>query len=409
MEQQLAFVAVMPATRAAPCASLTISSSNASRFVSHRRPALLNTKRNSSHQNQSQQQRYPLAMNAANEAPSFDTTWDPAKDADYTEVRVYTMGPYDNAGSCMISLKPVVDAKRALRIQVVSGQVEAMQAALLRGKKKRRDERLMAIQHQQPQDEPEGQPQNMLEDDPSFDEFNGTEQAKNNGNTKQQTKKQAKPASQLPFSFANTYHAQSYQREVAPIRPSTHDLFSHVLEAQLIMVTKAAITHIAHDVYIARLWVRGAGGEEVCLDARPSDAITLALSNTAPIFLNRNLLALNGSDIAALEREVRRGFAHEVVYDEPLKTTSSLANEVWRRPEHLELSKLKMQLDLAVRLERFHEAAHLHNQIQKLCPLDELYTMLDKALREERFSDACEIRDQIYQWRLKLIKWELDK
>uniref|UniRef100_A0A7S1EV85 BFN domain-containing protein n=1 Tax=Timspurckia oligopyrenoides TaxID=708627 RepID=A0A7S1EV85_9RHOD len=324
-----------------------------------------------------------ISCNAANESPDYQNGWTPEEDRTYQEVRVYTVGPFDNEGGCMISLKPVVDARRALRVQVVASQADAMQTALMSHKKRSQ--------------------KTWLEDEmcspPNMNSMPQQQRQSHLGSGSAHNQQDAN----------NSAASASHSNEIVRSRPTTHDLFKLAMDVNMVLVTKAAITHFTQDVYIARLWIRAAGGEEVSLDARPSDAITMALNSKAPIYLNANLLDANGSDIRGLEREIRRGYAREMTYDDCQKTTSSLASEVRRRPEHIELSKMKMQLDLAVRLERYHEAAHLQKQILKICPLDTLYAQLGDALREERFSDAAHIRDEIYQWRLKLLRWELEQ
>lgn len=66
-------------------------------------------------------------------------------------------------------------------------------------------------------------------------------------------------------------------------RPLTHDLFASALEAVDARVSRVVITDLADETYHARLFVERDGriGE---LDARPSDALALAVRVGAPIF-----------------------------------------------------------------------------------------------------------------------------
>ena len=72
-------------------------------------------------------------------------------------------------------------------------------------------------------------------------------------------------------------------------RPATHDLMSAALQRFDLTVTRAAVTHIDSQTFYARLDVRSVDREEV-LDARPSDAISLALRTGAPIYASASLL-----------------------------------------------------------------------------------------------------------------------
>eukprot|EP00168_Porphyra_purpurea_P019081 TRINITY_DN744_c0_g1_i11.p1 TRINITY_DN744_c0_g1~~TRINITY_DN744_c0_g1_i11.p1 ORF type:complete len:251 (+),score=50.82 TRINITY_DN744_c0_g1_i11:108-755(+) len=87
-------------------------------------------------------------------------------------------------------------------------------------------------------------------------------------------------------------------------------------------------------------------------------------------------------------------------------STRAVVAQVRRQPEHLQLAKLKMELDLAVRLERYGEAARLRDALSKLCPIELLQVELNQAVAEQRFSDAIDLRDKIQLWRLRMLHWE---
>lgn len=76
-------------------------------------------------------------------------------------------------------------------------------------------------------------------------------------------------------------------------RPLTHDLFSMVLKGSGIRVKQVLINDIQDTVYFARLFLEQDLGDKKHLleiDARPSDCITLALMNGAPVFCSRHVL-----------------------------------------------------------------------------------------------------------------------
>jgi len=68
-----------------------------------------------------------------------------------------------------------------------------------------------------------------------------------------------------------------------PPRPLTHDLFLTLFGRLRVSVTKVVITDFRDDIYYATLFL-DAGGKEMQLDSRPSDAIALALRAKAPVF-----------------------------------------------------------------------------------------------------------------------------
>jgi len=65
-------------------------------------------------------------------------------------------------------------------------------------------------------------------------------------------------------------------------RPYTHDLMLEALQRLQARVARVVITELRGSTYIANL-VLDVQGREVVLDARPSDAIALALRASAPI------------------------------------------------------------------------------------------------------------------------------
>ena len=76
---------------------------------------------------------------------------------------------------------------------------------------------------------------------------------------------------------------------VEPPRPMTHDLLRLVLEQLGAQVEKIVISDLKESTFFAVIHVQH-GGQSVGIDARPSDAIALALRTEAPIFVLRSVL-----------------------------------------------------------------------------------------------------------------------
>jgi bifunctional DNase/RNase len=77
--------------------------------------------------------------------------------------------------------------------------------------------------------------------------------------------------------------------KVAAPRPMTHDLtrnLMHYLNAEL---ERVVITELKDDTFFAVLWVRHEN-DLMTVDARPSDAIALALRADCPIFVSEQVL-----------------------------------------------------------------------------------------------------------------------
>jgi hypothetical protein len=77
--------------------------------------------------------------------------------------------------------------------------------------------------------------------------------------------------------------------KVAAPRPMTHDLARNVIRHLNAYLEKVVITEIKDDTFHAVLWLRQAG-EQVTIDARPSDAIALALRADCPIYVAEQVM-----------------------------------------------------------------------------------------------------------------------
>jgi uncharacterized protein len=76
--------------------------------------------------------------------------------------------------------------------------------------------------------------------------------------------------------------------EVVTPRPMTHDLIARLVEVSASRVEKMAVTKLHDKTFYATLWVR-VGGCVHEVDARPSDALSLALRVQVPIFVAADL------------------------------------------------------------------------------------------------------------------------
>jgi bifunctional DNase/RNase len=73
-------------------------------------------------------------------------------------------------------------------------------------------------------------------------------------------------------------------------RPLTVDLLKASIDALGAKVTDVSITEMTDDVFFARIGLKDAKGERVELDARPSDAIGLAVRTEATLYVDDAVL-----------------------------------------------------------------------------------------------------------------------
>jgi hypothetical protein len=78
--------------------------------------------------------------------------------------------------------------------------------------------------------------------------------------------------------------------QITTARPMTHDLLKNLVELLDARVERAVVDNLKENTFYASVYLL-ARGEERRLDARPSDAIALALRAGAPIFVTRDVLS----------------------------------------------------------------------------------------------------------------------
>jgi len=84
--------------------------------------------------------------------------------------------------------------------------------------------------------------------------------------------------------------------KTATPRPMTHDLLRDVARGLNARVSKVVVSELRDDTFYAVIWM-SQDEEVIAIDARPSDAIALALRWDCPIYVNREVLA--NSKVAA--------------------------------------------------------------------------------------------------------------
>lgn len=105
-------------------------------------------------------------------------------------------------------------------------------------------------------------------------------------------------------------------QEVEIARPQTHDLIKNIVQSLNARVTRVEITALRDDVYYANL-ILEAGGEEVRIDSRPSDAVAMAVRCHVPILVAKDVM-----DAASIKPE----------QEEPASTPADLKPEAPVKP-----------------------------------------------------------------------------
>lgn len=83
--------------------------------------------------------------------------------------------------------------------------------------------------------------------------------------------------------------------KIVPQRPMTHDLIRNLITEIGYKVVRVIITDLRENTFYAQIELTNEQGKIVTLDARPSDAIALALRSDCAIFAEQKVLDVSAS------------------------------------------------------------------------------------------------------------------
>ncbi len=159
----------------------------------------------------------------------------------------------------------------------------------------------------------------------------------------------------LPI-FIDDQQAQSIVVQINKVdipRPLTHDLFKSVLDTIGCEMMRVEVSDLIDDTFYARL-VLDFKGKILDFDARPSDAICLALRFGAPMYVDEKVLDKAGIIIS-----------EETGEQEP-EPAAAYEKQEEDAPEPSTADNLKKRLDKAIEEERYEDAAKLRDELKKL-------------------------------------------
>lgn len=154
----------------------------------------------------------------------------------------------------------------------------------------------------------------------------------------------------LPI-IIGTFEAQAIALElehIKPPRPMTHDLLKHVIQSFGAEMQQVFINDLSEGTFYAQI-IYHKNGKQIEQDARPSDAIALAIRFEAPIFVSDTILDEAG------------------IVSEPEETGELTTGQQGKSGgEMSKLEKLENELQTAIETENYEKAARLRDEIQKL-------------------------------------------
>ena len=109
----------------------------------------------------------------------------------------------------------------------------------------------------------------------------------------------------LPI-WVGAYEANAIALEiekVSPQRPMTHDLLRNIILEMGASVERVTVTELRDNTFYAAIMMRSRAGEALMIDARPSDAIALALRVDCPIFVNEEVIRASRNTVSGGEED----------------------------------------------------------------------------------------------------------
>ncbi len=139
-------------------------------------------------------------------------------------------------------------------------------------------------------------------------------------------------------------------------RPIMHDLFKEVLVKLGYTAKEVTITTLEDEIFLAQLILTN-GTDTLQLDARPSDAIAIALRFEAPLFVNENLFNEVGNVLITQVPDQEAEMPKEPFYAQQFNKASDF--------QYHSLEALKKLLSLAIEQEDYEQAALIRDELKQ--------------------------------------------
>ena len=141
-----------------------------------------------------------------------------------------------------------------------------------------------------------------------------------------------------------------YLEGVEMPRPMTHDLLINVLETLESEINRISIARMSNGTFFAEIEITNVQVGEIAIDARPSDAIAIALRTLTPIYVSDEVMDSAGVDNFSSESQAAKSI-----------TSDNLTKE---SSEETVLENLNEALEKAITEEEYEVAARLRDRIK---------------------------------------------
>lgn len=143
---------------------------------------------------------------------------------------------------------------------------------------------------------------------------------------------------------------------IKPPRPFTHDLFKQVADAFDLHVNEVFIDELHNETFYAKVICEMAGVVHE-IDARPSDAIAIAVRFSAPIYVSEEIMNEAGIVEERQKEEEEHAAAEEAAEQQESAQPAS---------EESLAAELDRKLEEAINNEDYEEAARIRDELSRI-------------------------------------------
>lgn len=141
---------------------------------------------------------------------------------------------------------------------------------------------------------------------------------------------------------------------IKPPRPFTHDLFKNIADAFHLHVNEIIIDELHNETFYAKV-VCEVNGVIHEIDARPSDAIAIAVRFNAPLYVTEEIM----NEAGIKEEQKEDGEEEAALFESEEPFVAPLSTDA-------KLDKLQSALNDAINNENYEEAARLRDEISRM-------------------------------------------
>ncbi len=153
--------------------------------------------------------------------------------------------------------------------------------------------------------------------------------------------------------------------EVQPPRPLTHDLFKTVLEELNVKIEEVYINDLRDGTFYARIIF---DSPEMDIDARPSDAIALAVRFKVPIYVSAKVMKQAGITFGDKHQDIEQEQESDIFGSVDEEEEEDFGFPQPKEPERPKsrVEKLQEELEKAIKEENYELAAKIRDELKRI-------------------------------------------